>query len=84
MATSTKLYLLLDIVNSNSKQAVQALTGRPGITSIDVLEGPPDLMVVIEGRTRQRAANNMMDILNSIDNITENFTMLPVSNGKRF
>ena len=81
---SIKLYLLLDIVNPGYEEVVKVLRNKPGITSIEVLEGPPDILVVIKARTRRQAANYMINTLNSVDDVLEHFSMLPVAESSKF
>jgi len=45
---------------------------------VDVLEGPPDLIAVIEASGRQKTAEYLMDIMGSVNGMTENLRVLPV------
>jgi hypothetical protein len=45
---------------------------------IDVLEGPPDIITIIEAPERQKVTEYIMDILDSVDSICENLRVLPV------
>ena len=45
---------------------------------MDVLEGPPDLLTVIEAPQRQKAAECLMGFLDSVDGMIDNLHVLPV------
>jgi hypothetical protein len=82
---SAKVYLLLDLVNVDSEQVARTLRSKPGVVTVDVLEGPPDLLTVIEAPQRQKAAEYLMGLLDSVDGMIENLHVLPVQEhtGKR-
>jgi hypothetical protein len=75
---SAKVYLLLDLVNVDSEQVARTLRSKPGVVTVDVLEGPPDLLTVIEAPQRQKAAEYLMRLLDSVDGMIENLQILPV------
>jgi hypothetical protein len=75
---STKVYLLLETISGNKTDLAEALNGRPGIVTMDVLEGPPDLLVVIEAPERQKAAEHLMGLLDIVDGMVEDLRVLPV------
>ena len=58
---SAKVYILLDLVNVDSEQVARTLRSKSGVTTVDVLEGPPDLLVVIEAPQRQKAGECLME-----------------------
>ena len=76
--TSAKVYVFLDLVNTDSSQLAQTLQGKPGIVEIDVLEGPPSVIMVIEAPERLKAGEYLVGILDTIDGMTENLRVLPV------
>ena len=75
---SAKVYLLLDLVNADSEQVARTLRSKPGVATVDVLEGPPDLLVVIEAPQRQKAAEYLMGLLDSVDGMIDNLHVMPV------
>jgi hypothetical protein len=83
---SAKVYVLLDLVHSNSLKVTRILREKPGVAVVDVLEGPPDIIMAIEAAERQKAAQYLMNALNSVDGMTENLRVLPVrkSPGKKY
>jgi hypothetical protein len=75
---SAKVYVLLDLVHADSAQLAQILRGKPGVAEIDVLEGPPSIIMVVEAPERLKAGEYLVDILDSVDGMTENLRVLPV------
>jgi hypothetical protein len=75
---STRVYLLLKLVNGNTATVAETLKGMPGIARVDTLEGPPDLITVIEAPGRQRAAEHLMGVLDIVDGVVEDIKVLPV------
>jgi len=75
---SAKVYLLLNVSNGNSNQVIETLKGQKGVIIADMLEGPPDLIIVIEAPERQKAAEYLMRILDVVGNVFEDMLVLPV------
>ena len=78
---SAKVYVLLDLVSGEGDRVARILRGKPGVATVDTLEGPPDVLVVIEAPERQMAAECLMRILDSVDSVTNDFRVLPVHDG---
>jgi hypothetical protein len=51
------------------------------VVTVDVLEGRPDLLAVIEAPQRQKAAEYLMGLLESADSMIEDLRVLPVKEG---
>ena len=75
---SAKVYLFLDLVSEDSEQVAQTLRSKPGVATVDVLEGPPDLLTVIEAPQRQKAAEYLLGLLDSVDGMIANLRVMPV------
>ena len=75
---SAKVYVFLDLVNTDIIQLAQTLQGKPGIVEIDVLEGASSIIMVIEAPERLKAGEYLVGILDTIDGMTENLRVLPV------
>ena len=74
---SAKAYVLLNVVHDNQQQVVWALRGKPGVLMVDVVEGPPDVIVVVEARDRQKLAKLTTQALALVEAITEEVQLLP-------
>ena len=74
---SPRVYVLLDIEDFKSEQAVQILRGKSGVVIADALEGPPDVIMVIEAPEREKLVELTMEALESVESMTENMHLLP-------
>ena len=75
---SAKAYVLLDIADGEPEQAVQALRGKPGVVMADYLDGPPDVIAVVEAPERQELADLTVQALASVEAVIDNVWLLPV------
>jgi hypothetical protein len=74
---SDRAYILLDIVHGKAEQATEVLQESPGVVMADALEGPPDVIVVIEAPKRQQLAKLIIQALTSVEIMTEHVCLLP-------
>ena len=72
-----RVYLLLDIVDGNAEQAARVLRESPGVVTADVLEGPPDVIVIIEADELQELAKLTNQAFTSVETMTEDTCLLP-------
>jgi hypothetical protein len=74
---SDRAYILLDITDGKIEQALKVLQKSPGIVMADALEGPPDVIIVMEAPERQQLAKLTVQALGSVEAITERVNLLP-------
>ena len=77
-----RVYVLLDIVDGKSEQVAQALRSKPGVAMEDTLEGPPDVIMVVEASQRQKLAQLTIQALASVETMTQGLRILPAQNEK--
>jgi histidinol dehydrogenase len=75
-----KVYILLDIMGGPSEQVAQALRRRPGVVMVDALEGPPDVIMVVEASDRQKLAELTIQALASVETMTQGLRLLLTQN----
>jgi len=68
-------------MDGKADQVAQTLRDKVGVKMVDVLEGPPNVIVMIQARDRQRLAELTNRALASVDNLTEGVQLLPTQNG---
>lgn len=73
---SARVYMLLDILEGKSADAMQILQTVDGVVAADRLEGHPNILVIIEAADRQGLVELMMPVLDSLDRITEDVHLL--------
>jgi len=74
----TRVYLLLRTVEGCAEDAVLLLRQNADVVAVDSLEGPPDIIVVMEARDRPKLAKAVMAALTSVDAMTDSVELLPV------
>jgi histidinol dehydrogenase len=80
---SKKVYIMLDVAEGKDRDVLRSLRGKIGVVSVDSLEGPSDIMVLCEADDRERLARLTVDVLSSIEHVTEDFsTLLVRENGE--
>ncbi len=79
--SAARAYILLDIREGKSVEAAEVLQSMRGVVMADPLEGPPDVVVVVEASDRQELARLTNRALASIESSIKGLTLLPVQNG---
>jgi hypothetical protein len=78
---SDRVYLLLDVVDWKADQVAGKLRRIAGIRIIDVLEGQPGVIAMVEAPERHRLAEITMRVISSVETMIEDLKLLPVRNG---
>jgi hypothetical protein len=68
-------------IEGKAHEAAQTLRNKPGVRTVDMLEGSPSLVIAIQARIRQRLADLTNKALASVETMTDNWQLLPVQNG---
>ena len=76
-----KVYILLDVMDGKVEQVVHVLQETPGVLMVDALEGPPDIVVLIEAPEREQLTKWTIDALASVEMLTEQVRLLPTRDG---
>ena len=72
-----KVYVLLDIADGKAERVAQVLRESPGVVSADTVEGPPDVVIVMEAPTREQLAKWTVEALTLVEMMTEHAMLLP-------
>ena len=78
---SKRVYMLIDAVEGKAGQIAQMLRGQPGVKMVDLLEGPPDVVVMLQAHNRQKLAELTNRALAAVDSMTGGMQVLPVQTG---
>ena len=78
MVTQAKVYLLLEAVKGKRDNLAATIKGMAGVSAIDILDGRPDLLAVIEAPERQEVAKHLMRLLDVMDGEVEDIRVFPV------
>lgn len=66
-----RAYLLLQTDVEKSRHLISDLCAKPGVVTVDLLEGSPNLIIVIEAAKRQELVEFIVPVLDSVDSMTE-------------
>ena len=72
-----RVYIQLDIVDGQAEQVAQILQQSPGVVMADALEGPPDVIMVMEAAERGQLVKLTLQALASVETMTEHVCLLP-------
>lgn len=77
---NAKAYVLMDINNNKIKEATCTLRNMRGVRIVDVLEGSPNMVMVVQARNRQQLADLTNKAIASVESITQDIQLLPTLN----
>jgi len=74
---SARAYLLLNIVQGKAEEAARLLRDEVGVVAVDMLEGPPDIIALMEASGRSTLARLAVRVIASVEALTEDIQLLP-------
>jgi hypothetical protein len=74
-----KVYILLDIVNGKTNWVVQVMRETPGVVTVEELEGPPDVILVMEAAERRQLSKLAIQALALVGTMAERIQLLPIN-----
>lgn len=75
-----RVYILLDVTEWQTEQAVERLRSIAGVRIVDLIEGNPNVIALLEAPDRQRLAETLMQVISSVENVFEDMKLLLVCN----
>ncbi len=82
-ASPTRAYVLLQSTGNSRDQVVRTLRRQRGVVAVDLVEGPPDVVVVMEASDRPELASLLMKAMTSVQQMTEGLQLLPTAVSRR-
>jgi hypothetical protein len=73
-----RAYIFMDVAHGAASDVLRMLKGKPSIASVDCVEGPPDVIVVVEAEEPQRLAEVAVNALTSVAHLTNSVQCSPV------
>jgi len=80
MTMSDRVYILLDVNEWQTEQVVERLRSIDGVRIADLLEGNPNVIILLDAPDRQRLAEIAMQVISSEENVTQDLKLLQVCN----
>jgi len=78
MAGYERVYILLGTADGRAEEAVRMLRGQPGVVMADAVEGPEEVLLVMESPDRETLSSLANRALALTEEITETVTLMPV------
>jgi uncharacterized protein with GYD domain len=78
---SDRVYLLLDVAEGKAEQVAGKFRRIAGVRIVDVIEGQPDVIAVVEAPERHKLAEITMRVISSAETMIEDLKLLPARNG---
>ena len=78
-----RAYVLLHTKKYHCKEAAEILERQSGVTTVDLVEGPPDIVLIMEASRRLALASKLIDAMSSVENLIDGVELLPASNRGR-
>jgi len=75
---AAKAFVLIETVVGKNKEVITALEGQRGVTSVDIVTGPYDVIAVIEGKTLNDIGGIVTGKIHPIAGISRTVTCLVV------
>jgi hypothetical protein len=72
----SRIYVLLSVTPGNVEYAAQLFRNISGVTTVDALEGDPNLLLMIEAKDRLQLANNLIKALSAPGDVIEDLYLL--------
>ena len=79
----SRAYVLLQSTGNSSDRVAKTLRRQQGVVAVDLVEGPPDVVVVMEAADRPELASLLMKAMTSVQQMTEGLQLLPTAVSRR-
>lgn len=79
---NNRVYLLLDVAEGKADQVAGKLKNIDSIRIVDVLEGQPGVIAMVEASEQQKLAENAMQVIASVENMIDDLRLLPARDSK--
>jgi DNA-binding Lrp family transcriptional regulator len=73
-----KVYVLIQTAVGKNRDVMAALKGLPGLTSVDIVTGPYDIIAKMEAKTLSEVGELITEKIHPIPGITRTVTCLVV------
>ena len=74
-----RLYVLITVEDGTAETVARSLQNRPGVMLADVIENPPDIMLIVQANSNQRLAELTIGALEPVENLIKELKLLPTS-----
>ncbi len=77
---ATKAYLLIETAVGKTRDVANTLTGLPGISTVDVVTGPYDIIAVVTGEDMSVVGDLVTGHIQTVPGVVRTVTCVAVGN----
>ena len=74
----SRAYIIIETVEGKEKRVADILSRKPGIIAVDLVDGPPDIVIIAEAEESYRLAEQTIQALISVEDLTNSVQCLPI------
>ena len=74
---ASRAYMLLELTDVDPDQVVEDLLTQSGVMIADPLEGPPDILMMVEAPDRQKLAELTIKAIGTVESVAKGIRVLP-------
>lgn len=74
---ASRAYMLLELTDVDSDRVAQDLRRQSGVVIADTLEGPPDILMMVEAPDRQKLSELAVKAIGSVESVAKGIRVLP-------
>ena len=72
-----RLYVLINVHSGTAERVVQSLQKRSGVLLADIVDNPPDIILVMQANNNQKLAELAMEALAPVEDMIKELQLLP-------
>jgi hypothetical protein len=72
-----RVYVLLNVKSGTAEKVVRSLQNKSGVLLADIVERPPDIIMVVQAVSQERLLSLTVNALQSVETQIEGLQLLP-------
>ena len=72
-----RLYVLINVQSGTAEKVVESLQKKTGVLLADIVESPPDIILVVQANDNQKLAELTIDALAPVEDMIKELQLLP-------
>jgi hypothetical protein len=77
VAMASRAYMLLELTDVDPDRVVEDLRRQSGVMMAEPLDGPPDIIMMVEAPDRQKLAELTIKAIGSVESVAKGIRVLP-------
>ncbi len=72
-----RAYVIINVQQDMTEQVALTLSNRDGVILVDILEDKPDVIMVVQAKSRQKLAELTIRAVTSVESFTKGLQLMP-------